>query len=148
MNSSRVSYMSGWYPQAKYWVFALAGRIAVLCRLSDMHRRSTSPRTRVQTSSVAWRAKSIRSRASWFRILVRSRSHTVATSHAHSLSLSLEHDKCFSYSYVDKVLERGGQIEELVQKTAVLDVQSVKFKKQSTALKNKLWWKVVRLCCG
>jgi len=46
---------------------------------------------------------------------------------------------------IDKVLERGEKIELLVDKTEVLDQHAFKFKKQSRNLKNKLWWKNIKL---
>lgn len=46
---------------------------------------------------------------------------------------------------IDKVLERGEKIELLVDKTETLEEHAFKFKKQAKSLKNRLWWKNIRL---
>lgn len=46
---------------------------------------------------------------------------------------------------IDKVLERGTRIELLVDKTATLQDNSFRFKKQARALKRALWWKNAKL---
>lgn len=46
---------------------------------------------------------------------------------------------------IEKVLDRGDKITLLVDKTATLNEQSYKFKKQSQAVKNAMWWKNAKL---
>ena len=41
---------------------------------------------------------------------------------------------------VEKVLERGEQIETLVEKTEEMESRSYQFRSGSKTLKNKLWW--------
>jgi len=48
---------------------------------------------------------------------------------------------------IEKVLARGEKIEVLVDKTEDLNQQSQSFKKKSTQLKRKMWWKNAKLCC-
>lgn len=43
------------------------------------------------------------------------------------------------------MLDRGERVELLVDQTSKLNEQSYKFKKQSTALKNTMWWKNAKL---
>ena len=44
-----------------------------------------------------------------------------------------------------KVLDRGERIELLVDKTDHLQQESFVFRREARQLKNKLWWKNVRL---
>ncbi|KAH1201883.1 Vesicle-associated membrane protein 711 [Glycine max] len=44
-----------------------------------------------------------------------------------------------------KVLERGGRLEMLVEKTSAMNSNSIRFKRQSRRYKNNLWWSNVRL---
>ncbi|TPX63015.1 hypothetical protein PhCBS80983_g00069 [Powellomyces hirtus] len=46
---------------------------------------------------------------------------------------------------IEKVLERGDRIEILVDKTDSLNATSFAFKKRSTALRRREWWKNTRL---
>ncbi|CAJ2634701.1 vesicle-associated membrane protein 713-like protein [Trifolium pratense] len=46
---------------------------------------------------------------------------------------------------IDKVLERGGRLEMLVEKTSAMNTNSVRFKRQSRRYKNNVWWMNVRL---
>ncbi|KAL5183519.1 Vesicle-associated membrane protein 711 [Glycine soja] len=46
---------------------------------------------------------------------------------------------------IDKVLERGGRLEMLVEKTSAMNSNSIRFKRQSRRYKNNLWWSNVRL---
>mmetsp|Transcript_49804 Transcript_49804/g.128137 ORF Transcript_49804/g.128137 Transcript_49804/m.128137 type:complete len:88 (-) Transcript_49804:457-720(-) len=46
---------------------------------------------------------------------------------------------------IDRVLERGEKIELLVDKTDALNQQAFKFKKHSTSLRKKMWWKNFKL---
>eukprot|EP01137_Pigoraptor_chileana_P027799 Opistho-2@10815 len=46
---------------------------------------------------------------------------------------------------IEKVLERGERIELLVDKTENLNEQAVVFKRHSTKLKKKMWWKNVKM---
>jgi len=48
---------------------------------------------------------------------------------------------------IEKVLARGEKIEVLVDKTEDLNQQSQSFRKKSTQLKRKMWWKNAKLCC-
>lgn len=41
----------------------------------------------------------------------------------------------------DKALERGDQIETLVDRTSNLEAHATVFKKSATVLERKLWWK-------
>lgn len=43
--------------------------------------------------------------------------------------------------HADKALERGDQIETLVDRTSNLEAHATVFKKQATVLERKLWWK-------
>eukprot|EP00981_Chlorochromonas_danica_P002640 scaffold511_cov180-Ochromonas_danica.AAC.2 len=45
---------------------------------------------------------------------------------------------------IDRVLERGERIELLVDKTAKLNEQAVKFEKSSRTLKRTMYWRKVR----
>ena len=47
--------------------------------------------------------------------------------------------------YSGQVLERGERLELLVDKTDHLQSEALVFKRQSRQLKNKLWWRNVRL---
>jgi hypothetical protein len=40
---------------------------------------------------------------------------------------------------VDLALERGDEIENLVERTSALDAEAHQFKKRATVLKKKLW---------
>ncbi|XP_061350889.1 vesicle-associated membrane protein 711-like [Gastrolobium bilobum] len=46
---------------------------------------------------------------------------------------------------IEKVLERGGRLELLVEKTSAMNSNSIRFKRQSRRYKNNLWWSNVRL---
>jgi len=46
---------------------------------------------------------------------------------------------------IERVLERGERIELLVDKTENLNQQAFQFKRQSTELKNAMWWKNIKL---
>jgi len=46
---------------------------------------------------------------------------------------------------IEKVLERGERIELLVDRTENLNQAAFKFKKQSTSLKNAMWWKNIKI---
>ena len=46
---------------------------------------------------------------------------------------------------IERVLERGEKIELLVDKTENLNHQAFRFKKQSRALRNMMWWKNVKI---
>jgi len=46
---------------------------------------------------------------------------------------------------IEKVLERGERIELLVDKTENLNQTAVQFKKKSTQVKRRMWWKNVRV---
>ncbi|KAF9141948.1 Vesicle-associated membrane protein [Mortierella sp. GBA39] len=46
---------------------------------------------------------------------------------------------------IERVLERGERIELLVDKTDNLNQQAFAFKKRSTVLKQKMWWKNAKL---
>ncbi|TKY54814.1 vesicle-mediated transport [Spatholobus suberectus] len=46
---------------------------------------------------------------------------------------------------IEKVLERGGRLELLVEKTSTMNSNSIRFKRQSRRYKNNLWWSNVRL---
>jgi vesicle-associated membrane protein 7 len=49
---------------------------------------------------------------------------------------------------LDKVIQRGEQIELLVDRTENLSATSVQFKKKSTELKNVMWWRNVKIMIG
>eukprot|EP00041_Stephanoeca_diplocostata_P005205 m.57969 g.57969 ORF g.57969 m.57969 type:complete len:217 (+) comp15633_c0_seq1:121-771(+) len=49
---------------------------------------------------------------------------------------------------IEKVLERGEHIDLLVDKSENLESNSIRFKKQSTRLKNAMWWQNQRFCIG
>jgi len=67
---------------------------------------------------------------SWSKILVR-----------FPFALARSGLKCMT----DRVLERGEKIELLVDKTDALNQQAFKFKKHSTSLRKKMWWKNFKL---
>ncbi|KNC73283.1 hypothetical protein SARC_14157 [Sphaeroforma arctica JP610] len=46
---------------------------------------------------------------------------------------------------IEKVMQRGEQIEVLVGQTDNLNQQAFQFKKKSTALKRKMWWKNTKM---
>ncbi|BAT76308.1 vesicle-associated membrane protein 711-like [Vigna umbellata] len=46
---------------------------------------------------------------------------------------------------IEKVLERGGRLELLVEKTSAMNNNSIRFRKHSRRYKNNLWWSNVRL---
>lgn len=46
---------------------------------------------------------------------------------------------------IDKVLERGERLELLLDKTANMQGNSIRFKKQSRRYRNALWWQNVKL---
>ncbi|GLJ43208.1 hypothetical protein SUGI_0897020 [Cryptomeria japonica] len=46
---------------------------------------------------------------------------------------------------IDKVLERGDRLELLVDKTANIQGNTFKFKKQARRFKNSMWWRNVKL---
>jgi len=46
---------------------------------------------------------------------------------------------------IEKVLERGGRLEMLVEKTTTMNSNSVRFKRQARRYKNNMWWSNVRL---
>jgi len=57
----------------------------------------------------------------------------------------LDNVKSVMVQNIEKVLDRGERIELLVDKTENLNAAAVKFKKQSTQLKKRMWWKNVKL---
>jgi len=59
----------------------------------------------------------------------------------------LDETKNVMFQNIDKVLQRGEQIETLVDKTDELNLHATSFKKKSTQLKRKMWWKNTKLCC-
>jgi len=59
----------------------------------------------------------------------------------------IEEAKNVMVKNIDKVLERGSKIEELVDKTDMLQEQAHSFKRKGTKLKRKMWWKNAKLCC-
>jgi len=46
---------------------------------------------------------------------------------------------------IEKVLERGGRLELLVEKTSAMNNNTLRFKRQSRRYKNNLWWSNIRL---
>ncbi|KAI3677332.1 hypothetical protein L1987_86957 [Smallanthus sonchifolius] len=46
---------------------------------------------------------------------------------------------------IDKVLERGDRLEILVDKTATMQNNTLRFKKQSRRYRNAIWWRNVKL---
>ncbi|OIV99895.1 hypothetical protein TanjilG_26233 [Lupinus angustifolius] len=46
---------------------------------------------------------------------------------------------------IEKVLERGGRLEMLVEKTSAMNNNSIRFKRQSRRYRNNMWWNNVRL---
>ncbi|KAF1875830.1 hypothetical protein Lal_00006460 [Lupinus albus] len=46
---------------------------------------------------------------------------------------------------IEKVLERGGRLEMLVEKTSAMNTNSIRFKRQSRRYRNNMWWNNVRL---
>ncbi|CAI9267772.1 unnamed protein product [Lactuca saligna] len=46
---------------------------------------------------------------------------------------------------IDKVLERGDRLELLVDKTATMQSNTFRFKKQSRKFRNSIWWRNVKL---
>lgn len=46
---------------------------------------------------------------------------------------------------IDKVLERGDRLEILVDKTATMQNNTFRFKKQSRRYRNSIWWRNVKL---
>lgn len=46
---------------------------------------------------------------------------------------------------IDKVLERGDRLETLVDKTANMQTNTFRFRKQSRRFRNTMWWKNVKL---
>nr|GEV26637.1 vesicle-associated membrane protein 711 [Tanacetum cinerariifolium] len=46
---------------------------------------------------------------------------------------------------IDKVLERGDRLESLVDKTANMQTNTLRFKKQSRRFRNTMWWRNVKL---
>jgi len=59
----------------------------------------------------------------------------------------IEDAKTIMVQNIDKVLERGGKIEILVDKTEELNSHSQSFKQKSTKLKRHMWWKNCKMCC-
>jgi len=57
----------------------------------------------------------------------------------------LDNVKSVMVQNIEKVLDRGERIELLVDKTENLNQAAVKFKKQSTQLKKRMWWKNAKL---
>ena len=49
---------------------------------------------------------------------------------------------------IDKMLERGDKIDNLVEKTENLEAQSHEFKSGATTLKRKMWWKRFMMTCA
>ncbi|PWA82706.1 Longin domain-containing protein [Artemisia annua] len=45
---------------------------------------------------------------------------------------------------IDKVLERGDRLESLVDKTANMQTNTLRFKKQSRRFRNTMWWRNVK----
>jgi vesicle-associated membrane protein 7 len=46
---------------------------------------------------------------------------------------------------IDKVLERGDRLELLVDKTANMQGNTVRFKRQARRFRNTVWWRNVKL---
>ncbi|KAL2338415.1 hypothetical protein Fmac_012861 [Flemingia macrophylla] len=46
---------------------------------------------------------------------------------------------------IEKVLERGGRLELLAEKTSAMNNNTIRFKRQSRRYKNNMWWSNVRL---
>ncbi|KAJ9559333.1 hypothetical protein OSB04_013947, partial [Centaurea solstitialis] len=46
---------------------------------------------------------------------------------------------------IDKVLERGDRLELLLDKTAIMQKNMIRFKKQSRRVRNTIWWRNVKL---
>jgi vesicle-associated membrane protein 7 len=46
---------------------------------------------------------------------------------------------------IDKVLERGDRLELLVDKTANMQGNTVRFKRQARRFRNTVWWRSVKL---
>ncbi|KAK9072834.1 hypothetical protein SSX86_009269 [Deinandra increscens subsp. villosa] len=46
---------------------------------------------------------------------------------------------------IDKVLERGDRLESLVDKTANMQTNTFRFKKQSRRFRNTMWWQNVKI---
>jgi len=51
------------------------------------------------------------------------------------------------YSNIDKVIERGERIEILVERSANLNSNSMKFKSHTTMLQKQLWWQKQKYMC-
>ncbi|PSS08398.1 Vesicle-associated membrane protein [Actinidia chinensis var. chinensis] len=48
---------------------------------------------------------------------------------------------------INKVLDRGDRLELLVDKTATLQGNTLRFRRQSRRFRNTMWWRNVRLTC-
>ena len=46
---------------------------------------------------------------------------------------------------IDKVLERGDRLELLVDKTATMEGNTMRFKRQARRFRNTMWWRNVKL---
>lgn len=46
---------------------------------------------------------------------------------------------------IDRVLERGDRLEVLVDKTATMQGNTVRFKRQARRFRNTMWWRNVKL---
>ena len=46
---------------------------------------------------------------------------------------------------IDKVLERGDRLELLVGKTATMEGNTMRFKRQARRFRNTMWWRNVKL---
>jgi len=59
----------------------------------------------------------------------------------------IEDTKKVMVQNIDKVLERGSKIEELVDKTDTLQSHSHSFRNKGRQLRRNMWWKNCKLCC-
>ncbi|KAI8819946.1 putative vesicle-associated membrane protein [Fimicolochytrium jonesii] len=71
--------------------------------------------------------------------------NTPQTDRFHNVQSEIDAVRDVMVTNIEKVLERGDRIEILVDKTDTLNATSFAFKKRSTALRRREWWKNTKL---
>eukprot|EP01064_Diplonema_japonicum_P004782 TRINITY_DN13133_c2_g1_i1.p1 TRINITY_DN13133_c2_g1~~TRINITY_DN13133_c2_g1_i1.p1 ORF type:complete len:241 (+),score=74.31 TRINITY_DN13133_c2_g1_i1:59-724(+) len=65
-----------------------------------------------------------------------------------TIQQQIEEVKDIMVKNIDSVIERGDKIDNLVEKSTELDAEAGQFRKQAKTLKNKMWWRNIRLIIG
>ncbi|KAG4959731.1 hypothetical protein AAZX31_13G145000 [Glycine max] len=119
------------------------GRIAPFAFLEDIHKKFVKTYARAILSAPAYAMNDEFSRV--LNQQMEYYSNDPNADRLNRLKGEMTQVRTVMIDNIDKVLERGGRLELLVEKTSAMNSNSIRFKRQSRRYKNNLWWSNVRL---